>query len=200
MVLGETQFPGVLKIIETGKELNINYYNWQNPKFRESYWEALNYLINIAEKPLLVNVFSYKYLPNDRKDNIPSVNDIKKSQDKNIKDFLTGKKDVLFSTKFDRGISLDDTICRSIIMTKLPVPDLLDDQLILLKQYYGDFIYTKYINDMILREVLQNTGRVLRNKNDYASFYTIDRQLLKIIPYIWKGRKEIVSLSDKKEK
>jgi hypothetical protein len=199
MIQGETQFPGILKIIETGKELNINHYNWQNLNFREEYWEILNYMINIAEKPLLVNVFSYKYLPDYKKDNIPSVNDIKKSQDKNIKDFLTGKIDVLFSTKFDRGISLDNSLCRSIIMTKLPIPDLLDNELVLLKKYYGDFIYTRYINDMILREVLQNTGRILRNRNDYASFYTVDRQLLKIIPYIWKGEK-IINLSNKKKK
>jgi hypothetical protein len=82
---------------------------------------------------------------------------------------------------------------------KYPMPDLADSELLSLQKYYGNFIYTKYINDMVLREILQNTGRILRNKNDYADLYSMDINLLKVIPYIWKGRKEIVNLSDREK-
>lgn len=189
MVQGEIQFPGILRINETGKELYITHNDWCDLDFRKQYWENLNYIINLAEKPLLVNVFSYKYLPPYDIGNICSSKNIKKNQDKYINEYLQGNRDILFTTKFDRGVDLGDKMCRSIIMTKTPYPDVTSDDLISLKSYYGDMIFSRYINDLVNRECVQNIGRVLRNRNDYANFYSLDKKLLASIPYLWKGKK-----------
>lgn len=193
---GETEFPGYLKIIKTGYELDVNQLCWKSICYK--YWNALNYFISIAEKPVLCNVFSYKYLPEVGIGNIPSREDIQKYQDKFIKEFLKGKRDVIFTTKFDRGIDLKNEKCRTIILTKLPFPDISDITLIKLKEYYGPFIFNKYINDMIVREVLQNIGRALRSKDDYCNLLSPDKKILELVPRIWKGKKEIIDYTSKK--
>ena len=189
---GETEFPGSLKIIKTGSELDINHLNWKD--IRYEYWNTLSFLISIAEKPVLCNIFSYKYLPEEEIGNIPCREDVQKHQDKHIKEFLKGKRDVIFTTKFDRGIDLKDEKCRTIILTKLPYPDLTDITLMKLKEYYGPFIFNSYVTDMIKREVLQNIGRVLRSKNDYSMLMSPDKKILELVPKIWKGKKILVNL------
>ena len=184
-ISGETTFPGTLRIIKTGKEININYNNWNDVK--DKYWNVLNYLIDIAEKPILCNVFSYNYLPSVKLRNIPSSDDVKKNQDKYIKKFLAGKEDILFTTKMDRGMDLKNEMCRSIILMKYPYPDITSNQIKMIKKYYSDIEYRKFISDFIFREIKQNIGRVLRHKNDYANFLSPDLKLLNFIPHVWGG-------------
>ena len=66
---------------------------------------------------------------------------------------------------------------------------------------YNTFIFDIYnnwinINDLVNRECIQNTGRILRNKNDYANFYTLDKKLLRVISFIWKGKKIFINLKN----
>lgn len=191
-VYGETNFPGTLNIVRTGKELMINFNSWS--KNKQEYWDILNYLIEISVKPVLINVFSYNYLPDIDIGKIPKKDTIKKKQDKFIKEFLSGKRDILFTTKFDRGIDLRDSMARSIIISKLPYPDISSETLVELEETYGIREFKDYTDDLARRELIQNIGRVLRHPNDMANLYSPDLSVLNYTKQIWKGKKVYVEL------
>jgi len=195
IITGETKFPGTLKIVRTGRELIINNENWNEINFK--YWRVLNDLIELSKKPALCNIFSYRYLPSRPYKNILSSEDVRENQDKYIKEFKKGKRDVLFTTKYDRGLSLDNEKARSLILTKLPFPDLSDPILTEIKTNYGPRLYKKYLNNMVIRETIQNIGRVLRNNNDWSYVYSPDLKLLRLIPRIWGGNIEFINIDDK---
>ena len=101
---------------------------------------------------------------------------------------MNGSRDILFTTKFDRGLDLKDGLCRSIILLKQPIPDFSSEKIKLIREQYDEIIFQTYLNDIIFREVKQNIGRVLRHKDDFADFLTPDLKLLQLVPHIWLGK------------
>ncbi len=82
---------------------------------------------------------------------------------------------VLLAPSFDRGIDLPDDLCRAIIITKVPFPNLGDEQV--KKRFFGtgqsgkNWYYTQTI-----RSIVQMTGRGMRHKSDYVASYILDSQ------------------------
>lgn len=82
---------------------------------------------------------------------------------------------VLLAPSFDRGIDLPDDLCRAIVITKVPFPNLGDKQVN--KRFFGtgqsgkNWYYTQTI-----RSIVQMTGRGMRHKGDYVTSYILDAQ------------------------
>jgi Rad3-related DNA helicase len=178
-VEGETKTPGKLYIKWTGKEKLVNWRNWQQERFRINYWETLSEILRRAERPTLVQVHSYQYLPEDNiYQYIPRQEDIKNmDQEEEIHSFKTGKDDILFSTKTDRGIDLPGDMCRAIVLMKYPFPSMKDPLFTVMKKRLGDKAFWKYYNDIARREFMQQTGRGLRSQDDWIEVWSPDMKV-----------------------
>lgn len=82
---------------------------------------------------------------------------------------------VLLAPSFDRGIDLPDDLCRAIIITKVPFPNLGDAQI--KARFYGTGQSGKawYATEAI-RSIVQMTGRGMRHKDDFCVTYILDAQ------------------------
>lgn len=84
---------------------------------------------------------------------------------------------VLVSPSSERGISLEDTQCRFIIMAKAPYLSLADKS-VKARQSSGPIGNQWYLADMLLT-VCQAMGRGVRHEADFCVSYLIDQQLAK---------------------
>ncbi len=123
-VEGETKMPGKLYVKKTGTENPINWKRWQEEEFRTNYWKTLEGIMLRAKRPTLVQVHSKNYLPNGNEfRNVITQEEFRNlNQEDEITSFKKKKREVIFSTKTDRGIDLPDGVCRSIVILKYPFP------------------------------------------------------------------------------
>lgn len=82
---------------------------------------------------------------------------------------------VLLAPSFERGIDLPDDLCRCIIITKVPFPNLGDVQV--KARFYGTGQSGKawYATETI-RSIVQMTGRGMRHRDDFCTTYILDAQ------------------------
>lgn len=82
---------------------------------------------------------------------------------------------VLLAPSLDRGIDLPYDLCRVVVITKVPYPNLGDKQVN--KRFYGTGQAGKnwYITETI-RSLVQMTGRGMRHRDDYCVTYVLDSQ------------------------
>ena len=82
---------------------------------------------------------------------------------------------VLLAPSFDRGIDLPDDLCRVIIITKVPYPNLGDEQV--KKRFFGTGAAGKgWYYTQTVRSIVQMTGRGMRHRNDHCITYLLDSQ------------------------
>jgi Rad3-related DNA helicase len=184
---GETKFPGTILHRRTGGEQFINYKNWRKPRVREAFWECLNEILNLASRPILVNVHAYEYLPEQSRGLIPSRDEVREFQDREIDYFTTGAKDIIFTTKFDRGIDLPDEKCRAIVLLKYPYPKLVDPVLVAMANRLGKAAFNRYYEDLAAREFIQSIGRAVRSKDDFEEFWSPDLRCHEALLELWRG-------------
>lgn len=176
---GEPKTPGKLYLKHTGNEKLVNWKSWQTEGFRVHYWKTLSEILRRAERPTLVQVHAYQYLPVDnRYQHIPVQGDIRNTdQEDGIHSFKTGKDDILFSTKTDRGVDLPGDMCRAIVLMKYPFPSMKDPLFTVMRKRLGDKAFWKYYNDITRREFLQQTGRGLRSPDDWIEIWSPDEKV-----------------------
>ena len=189
IIEAETQNPGKIKILKTGNEMDCKYSNFSSGKTeRKKYLEALDRCIEIAKKPILIHVNSFRDLPDEfEKDKFNLKNTITREnlietqkEDKeglNIKKFKEGEIDVLFSTKCSRGVDFPGDECRSIIFTKFPNPNVQDAFWKILNRTNPQK-YWSFYKDKARREILQKIYRGLRFKGDEIFLMSPDSRVL----------------------
>jgi Rad3-related DNA helicase len=176
LVEGETKTPGRMYVKRTERERPVNWKNWQGEGFRKEYWNTLSEIMRRAERPTLVQVHSYQYLP-DVPDYppVPTRDDLKAmNQEDGIHAFKKGGDDILFSTKTDRGIDLPGDMCRSIVIMKYPFPSMTDPVFTVMKKRLGDGAFWNYYRDLARRDLLQQVGRGLRSSDDWIEVWSPD--------------------------
>lgn len=161
----------------------ITYRSWQDPKIRREYHNLLEHQLRIAPKPCYVLVHARKYLPEKYK---PRGREYGQT-------YWTryNLPDVRFSTKMDRGVDLKDDKCRSIILLKYPIPNISDVFLKVLRKQVGTQKFWDYVDDMADRDMLQQCGRAIRNKDDWCKVYSPDKKVIDKLRYIWQGTLKI---------
>ncbi|MEE8358716.1 MAG: helicase C-terminal domain-containing protein, partial [Candidatus Hydrothermarchaeales archaeon] len=178
-VAGETKQPGKLYVRRVGREKSVNHSNWKQKGFQEEYWRTLSKILVTSKRPTLVQVHSFKYLPDDnRYPDIPSRKSIKEDdQEESLKSFIRGGRSLIFSTKTDRGVDLPDDTCRSIVLTKYPFPDLNDPVLRVMRKRMSEVPFWNYYRDIAKREFYQQIGRGLRSEDDWLEVWSPDMKV-----------------------
>lgn len=183
IIKAEERFPGMLYIMDPetgGKRLpTINFRVWGEREFRMSYWRFLDELIEVATRPCLVQIHAFKYLP-------PKYKASEEQRREDLWHF--GHEGVRFSTKTDRGIDLRDDLCRSIIVLKYPMPNTEDIVFKTMRRLLGEEAFWDYLRDIADRNLVQQCGRAVRNKDDWCEVYTLDGKVLRELPRLWRGK------------
>lgn len=185
----EVEDQGEIKIKRIGVEMDCKYSNFSSGKFsRKDYLLALDSCIENAQAPTLVHVNAYADLPSDEEIkkydliNLISREDLRKEQasDGNgrvIREFKSGIRDILFSTRDSRGVDFPGGECRSIVFTKYPNPNAQDSfWKILMKT--KPYAYWAFYKDKAKREFAQKIYRGLRFKEDYVYLLSPDSRVL----------------------
>ena len=171
----EPHFPGTLNIMNTSESISVTYQNWAKPEVQEKYFNLIDKIISVATRPTLVQVHANKYVPPNKKEILN-------------RGFIN---EVSWSTVTDRGVDYADDQCRSIIITKFPLPNISDIVFQVLQKTLGDNIFWTYIRDIANRDLIQQCGRAVRHKNDWCEIWSPDEQVLLYIRALWKGNKNV---------
>lgn len=189
IVEAETLHQGSIDILRTGKEIDCKHSNFTSKKHsRKDYLEALDACLGKAKKPVLVHVNAYKDLPNNFEinefnlKNLVTAENLMKQQNldkegNNVLDFKKGKKDILFSTRCNRGVDFPGEMCNSIIFTKYPNPNVADVFWKILERTHPEYFWEFY-KDKANREFLQRIFRAVRSANDKVSILSPDLRVL----------------------
>lgn len=189
IIEAETQQQGQIKIKKTGLEKDCKYSNFFNGKNnRKNYLDTFDKCIEIAKKPCLVHVQSFRDLPskNEKKEfNLKNLISREKLQEiqnedntgKLIEEFKSGKKDVLFSTRAARGVDFPGEECNSVVFTKYPNPNVQNAFWKILNQIKPEQ-YWSFYKDKAKRELLQKIYRGLRFKDDKIELLSPDTRVL----------------------
>lgn len=192
VIEAEAKLPGRVYKQMTGKEIDCNYKKMKSDEGnREKYLKALSNCIEIAERPVVVNVTSFWDLPNEKEIekfgicNLMSREKLSTFQDNDktgeiVKRFKNKETSVLFTTKCNRGIDFPGDVCKSIIMTKYPYPDISSIFWKVLKKEMPE-IYNEFYTDKAMREFLQRVYRAVRFKEDKVTLLSPD------IRIFWKS-------------
>jgi ATP-dependent DNA helicase DinG len=98
------------------------------------------------------------------------------NRDDAINDYLLGSTEaVLFAPSLARGVDFPQDQCRTVIIAKVPFPNLADKQVNARVYGTGRAGKTWYAVETI-RSIVQMTGRGMRSEDDYCETYILDRQ------------------------
>jgi Rad3-related DNA helicase len=164
-VKGETKIQGtIIPQFVPGKIFKINYDHWQKDMFRKNYFEAIEDYIDSAQRPLVIPVFSHKYLPEGIECN--------GNQEEFIQKFKDGEINILWSTKIKRGADFPNA--KSLMLLKYPYPPNTDPVLQTMKKKLGYKRFNMFYFDLANREFIQSLGRCLRSPDQVIKFYSPD--------------------------
>ncbi len=185
LIDAETQNQGKIIKVKTGMERDFRYRNFMNGTLnRKDYLLALSECVSKAEKPVLVQVNSFRDLPDSFEckqfniTNLKTQEEVKENQEKYrkgelVSEFKKGKTDILFSTQCIRGVDFPGKVCNSIIFTKYPFPAANDLFWKVLRKTKPQH-YWMFYNDKAKREFLQRLYRGLRFKDDKVNLLSPD--------------------------
>lgn len=184
IVEAEKNMPGKISLKLTGLEMNCSYSSRLSIEFRKRYLKALNACINLAEKPALVHVISFFDLPNEKEAREFGIDlltreklvEEQKKSEESIIEFKTGKKEVLYTTRCNRGMDFPGDKCKSIVLTKYPYPDVSSAFWKLLRKVRPEY-YDEFYVDKARREFLQRIFRGLRHKSDHIFLLSPDSRV-----------------------
>lgn len=103
-----------------------------------------------------------------------------------------GKGAMLFAVvggKLSEGINFQDNLCRAIVMTGLPFPNVFSGEMMVKRSHLENKILHKggtrqeainstktFFETICLKAVNQSVGRAIRHANDYANIYLLDKR------------------------
>jgi Rad3-related DNA helicase len=188
-VEAETNTPGTLEIIRTGKEFDCRYTTFTSgKKKREDYFIALQEAIRKAPRPTLVHVNAFDDLPTELEQVNNNVRDIMTRE--RVQELQAGDKDgrliaifkkkmmdILYSTKCARGVDFPGDLCNSIIFTKYPNPNPNETFWKILQRTHPKHFWDFY-KDKAKREFLQRLYRALRSRDDHVFVLSPDIRVL----------------------
>ena len=190
VVEAETLNPGSLEIIMTGKEIDCRYENFASGKHsRKEYLSALSVCVDKTVNPALIHVQAFQDLPSESEildfgiKNLISREELIFKQQKDsfgseVDSFKKGVFPRLFSTKCSRGVDFPGDICRSVVFTKYPNPNMKDLFWKIIKQTCPNY-YWEFYKDKAKREFLQKLYRAIRSKNDHVYVLSPDARVLR---------------------
>jgi Rad3-related DNA helicase len=189
VVEAETLSQGSLDIMKTGKEFDCKFANFKNGAHtRKDYLEALDLAIEKSILPTLVHVNSFSDLPKEEErdefvlDYVMSSEKLRAIQKEDkvgraVSIFKSGLSDVLFTTKCARGADFPGDICKSMVFTRYPNPNISDTFWKILKETHPDYFWEFY-KDKAWREFMQRIFRGLRSKTDHITVLSPDTRIL----------------------
>lgn len=171
-------FPKKNRLIYIAPIINVNYKNRK---------ESIKLMTPIIKKILskykshkgIIHTHSYSFAKGIY-DSIHSnrllLHD-SKNKELVIRDFIKNKDSkILVSPSVEEGFDLKDDLCRFIIITKVPYPDLSDLQI---KQRMKiDPIWYQWIT---IQTIIQMAGRGVRHKNDWCYTYILDGNFINLL-------------------
>ncbi len=184
IIEAETKMPGKITMLKTGKEINCKYDNFKKGKVsRENYLKALEKSIEMSVKPVLIHVNSFSDLPTEYEKEKYGIDimskekliELQKEKDL-VSEFKKGKIKFLYTTKCNRGIDFPGKMCRSIVLTKYPFPNVKSLFWRILKKNNPEH-YNEFYMDKAMREFLQKIYRGLRFKNDHIFLLSPDSRV-----------------------
>lgn len=92
---------------------------------------------------------------------------------------------VLFGPSLDRGVDLSGDSCRVMVIAKTPFANLGDKQVSTRIRLSGG---NTWYSVQTIRTIIQMTGRGVRNKDDWAVTYILDKQF---VDKVWKDNKSL---------
>lgn len=189
VVEAETEMPGTVGKFRTGLEKNCKYENFRNGSVtREDYLKALEACLKNAEKPVLVHVFSFADLPSEKEKEFYNLTEtisrerlleLQKKDRSNslVEEFKKKETDVLFTTKCSRGVDFAGDLCKSIILTKFPYPNIQGLFWKILRKEQPEKFMEFYM-DKARRELIQKVARGVRFKGDHVLLLSPDSRVL----------------------
>lgn len=191
IIEAETDEPGKIDVVRTGKEFDCSHRNFSNRNFsRSDYLKSLNESVRIARKPVLVHVSAFNDLPSEWEKmdlglgNLMTRDELKETQNedkegKEIEKFKNEEIDVLFTTRCARGVDFPGEQCRSIVFTKYPNPNPEDPFWKILRET-KPMNYWEFYKDKARRELFQKLYRGLRFKEDHVNVLSPDTRVLDV--------------------
>jgi Rad3-related DNA helicase len=189
IVDAEVTNQGTIRKIKTNLEQDFKFDNFQNQRVsREQYLKALDRCIEIGKIPILVHVNAFNDLPNENEKDIFNLKHLITSQElmdkqkldregKMVNDFKSGKTDILFTTRCNRGIDFPYETCNSVVITKFPYPNTQSLFWKILKKNKPT-IFWEFYRDKANRELLQRVYRSVRAANDSVFLLSPDIRVL----------------------
>ena len=86
---------------------------------------------------------------------------------------------VMVSPSSERGISLDGEMCRWVVWVKAPFLSLADK--LVNARIYKSPVGTLWYRSNAIMSVVQGCGRAVRSKEDFATIYILDAQIIKLL-------------------
>ncbi|MDO8508624.1 MAG: helicase C-terminal domain-containing protein [Nanoarchaeota archaeon] len=188
-VEAEVLHQGEVDILRTGKEFDCSYKNFSSKKYtREDYLKALSLCVEKAEKPMLVQVNAFEDLPSSIEIGKYGIYGLmareellrEQNEDRNGETILRFKKKTtnkLYSTKCTRGVDFPGDICKSVVFTKYPNPNVQGSFWKILEKTHPKYFWDFY-KDKARREFLQRLYRALRSKDDHVFVLSPDMRVL----------------------
>lgn len=192
IIEAETLNQGTIEITRTGKEFNCKYSNFNSKiHLRKDYLTALSECVKKAKPPVLIHVNAFKDLPTEKEkeelklSNLISSEELKQIQKKdkigkNILEFKQGISKCLFTTKCSRGMDFPGDMCKSVLFTKYPNPNISDTFWKILKKTHPDYFWNFY-QDKAKREFLQKIYRAIRSVKDHIYVLSPDIRVLNAV-------------------
>jgi len=189
---------GSTEIVMTGLEFDCKYSNFSSEKHtREEYLKALSASVDKAEKPALVHIHAFQDLPTDVERgklglfNLRGSESFRKRQSedktgKAVSDFKDGLSDYLFSTKCTRGVDFPGDVCKSVVFSKYPNPNVSDTFWKILQKTHPAH-YWEFYRDKAWREFLQRIYRALRSPEDHVKILSPDKRVLDAVKKLQNG-------------
>lgn len=186
VIEAETEWHGNITPEGTGLEMHFNYASYKSNRGR--FLSALSACVREAEPPALVHVTSYKDLPTEEEIkrygllDLKSQDGLREMQEKYrrgelLEMFKKGQIKVLYSTNCRRGVDLPGDMCKSIIFTRFPYPDINSLFWRVLRLSRPEQ-YQMFYFDMARRNFMQQLYRGLRSKNDHIYLLSPDLRVL----------------------
>ena len=189
IILAEDKTQGTISTVETGFEAEFNYENMRSGRFtRAHYLKALNKCVESSNKPTLVHVNSFSDLPTDEEkeryqlSTLITRDDLRQTQNEDfdgqsVREFRDGDKDVLFTTRCNRGVDFPGKMCNSVVLTKYPYPDAGSLFWKILRKKSPE-IFWEFYRDKAYRELLQRVYRSVRFAEDKVDVLSPDSRVL----------------------
>jgi Rad3-related DNA helicase len=101
-------------------------------------------------------------------------------KDKNsgeVKKFKRGEIKQLFTTKCSRGVDFPGDMCRSVVFTKYPNPNVQGTFWKILLKTHPEY-YWEFYKDKAQRDFLQRIYRAVRSMDDHVSILSPDSRVL----------------------